>query len=369
MKSFFQIIILMGATGLLGQTNLVDDSTWTVGTGGGSGVSLIFGTTTRNESLMGTDPHGANSLLWAAVPEGSPTNSQDGGWRTDWQIIDPSKTYRFTVWMKKTGSTSGLSYLGLNSIDNSGNNTTLTFAGNVQSNPYFWWGDLPELDKWYLIIGYIHNSSYSGANLGEMYDGSTGQKVTSVTVTDFKFASNAHRFRHRVLLFADSNASDRQYHWAPTIYEVNGQEPTIQELLDGPNGGSGPTSDLWTSSGSSISYTTGNVGIGITNPTDELEVNGTVHSKGIKANMTGWPDYVFGAEYKLPSLEEIEKYIHQHGHLPNMPSASEVATDGILLGEMNKRLLEKIEELTLYILEENKSLKQTEAQLNRLRNK
>lgn len=87
--------------------------------------------------------------------------------------------------------------------------------------------------------------------------------------------------------------------------------------------------------------------------------------KGIKAEQikvenpatNGWADYVFKKDYRLRSLEEVEKHIGQKGHLPNIPSAQEVEKDGINLGEMDAKLLEKIEELTLYSIEQNKQIK------------
>jgi len=70
--------------------------------------------------------------------------------------------------------------------------------------------------------------------------------------------------------------------------------------------------------------------------------------------MRGWADYVFKEDYHLPTLEEVEKHIKEKGHLINIPSAKEVNDNGIQLGEMNKLLLEKIEELTLYIIKQEK---------------
>ena len=112
----------------------------------------------------------------------------------------------------------------------------------------------------------------------------------------------------------------------------------------------------------------GNVGIGTTNPNNKLDVNGTIHSKEVKVDMTGWSDFVFKKEYDLPTLAEVEKHINEKGHLENIPSEEEVLKNGINLGEMNAKLLHKIEELTLYVIEikkeikflktENKSLKQ-----------
>ncbi|MEZ0184279.1 hypothetical protein AB9T89_18685 [Flavobacterium oncorhynchi] len=102
----------------------------------------------------------------------------------------------------------------------------------------------------------------------------------------------------------------------------------------------------------------GNVGIGTTSPQNKLDVNGTIHSKEVKVDMNGWSDFVFKKEYNLPTLEEVEKHIVEKGHLENIPSEEEVLKDGISLGEMNSKLLQKIEELTLYMIEQEKKTKQ-----------
>jgi hypothetical protein len=99
---------------------------------------------------------------------------------------------------------------------------------------------------------------------------------------------------------------------------------------------------------------TGNLGIGTLTPTNKLDVNGTIHSKEVKVDMIGWSDFVFKKEYNLPTLEEVEKHINEKGHLENIPSEAEVLKNGINLGEMNAKLLQKIEELTLYMIEMKK---------------
>ncbi len=100
----------------------------------------------------------------------------------------------------------------------------------------------------------------------------------------------------------------------------------------------------------------GKIGIGTTNPQSLLSVNGTITSKEIKVTETGWSDFVFEEKYDLPSLNQLEMYIKQNKHLPGIPSAEEVKQNGFSLGEMQSKLLQKIEELTLYVIEQNKKL-------------
>lgn len=139
-----------------------------------------------------------------------------------------------------------------------------------------------------------------------------------------------------------------------------------------------------------------NVGLDTT-PTQKLDINGNIRTTGkllvgnINDSMlnnlsdyalavngsalftmatvklqSNWPDYVFHSDYKLRSLEEIEALITENGHLPNLPSAEEVSTNGINLGELNTKLVEKIEELTLYSIKQNKQIKEQNFKVEKL---
>jgi hypothetical protein len=94
---------------------------------------------------------------------------------------------------------------------------------------------------------------------------------------------------------------------------------------------------------------TGNVGIGTTSPTQKLAVNGTIRAKEVIVD-TGWSDYVFDESYKLKALSEVEAYVKTEKHLPGIPSAQEVAEHGVTVGEMQSKLLAKVEELTLHLI-------------------
>jgi hypothetical protein len=101
---------------------------------------------------------------------------------------------------------------------------------------------------------------------------------------------------------------------------------------------------------------TGFVGIGLTNPGHQLEVAGTVRACKFIAEANTWSDYVFEEDYQLMTLEELENYITTHKHLPDVPSTEEVMGAEIDIVEMETILLKKIEELTLYVLQQQKEI-------------
>lgn len=103
-----------------------------------------------------------------------------------------------------------------------------------------------------------------------------------------------------------------------------------------------------------------------TSDTDVFKVNadGKVHAKEVNVNLSDFPDYVFEPDYDLMSLSNLEKYIEQNGHLPNIPTAQKVSNTGIGLAELSRLQMEKIEELTLYILHLNEKIKTIKNQRN-----
>jgi len=106
-------------------------------------------------------------------------------------------------------------------------------------------------------------------------------------------------------------------------------------------------------------YFKGAISIGTTNATHKLNVNGTIRANEIIVE-TGWADYVFEKDYKLLSLPEVENFIKENKHLPDVPSAQEVSDNGVSLGDMQSKLLQKVEELTLYVIDQNKRIEKLE---------
>lgn len=113
----------------------------------------------------------------------------------------------------------------------------------------------------------------------------------------------------------------------------------------------------------------GNVGIGIDNPDSKLVVDGKIRSEEVKVEIINGPDYVFEENYELRTLEDTKEYISTNRHLPEIPSAKEMEADGIELGDMNMRLLKKVEELTLYLIEQNEEIQELKKEVTILKNK
>lgn len=113
-----------------------------------------------------------------------------------------------------------------------------------------------------------------------------------------------------------------------------------------------------------------NVGIGTTTTgSHRLAVEGSIGARRVKVELNSWSDFVFDSDYELKSLNEVERFIADNGHLPDVPSEEEVLGQGVSLGEMDAKLLQKIEELTLYLIEQNKVIQKQQAEIEELKKK
>ena len=113
----------------------------------------------------------------------------------------------------------------------------------------------------------------------------------------------------------------------------------------------------------------GNVGIGTTAPQYKLSVNGTIGAKEVIITNTGWADYVFGPDYRLKPLKEIASFVQANHHLPGIPTAAEVQENGISVGEGQSKLLAKVEELTLHMIQAEERNDRLEQEIRQLRSK
>lgn len=117
-------------------------------------------------------------------------------------------------------------------------------------------------------------------------------------------------------------------------------------------------------------YHAGNVGIGTANPQYKLDVKGQIRATEVLVqSVDQFADFVFDKDYRLPSLHEVNTFIQDNGHLPGIPSAQEVKDNGMSLVEMQVKLLQKVEELTLYSIKQQEEIKTLKDELNKLKKK
>ena len=171
----------------------------------------------------------------------------------------------------------------------------------------------------------------------------------------------------------------------PVFIKVQNQNSIISFGLDGAHGiinssrdlmlnwysnknvivGGEQSGDFSTLHNTYLAVNSGKVGIGTTNPQNELDVNGTIHCKLFKVDITDWYDNVFENTYNLMSFEELRQFILQNKHLPEIPTEDDVIKNGLDVGKMNALLLKKVEELTLYILKLENEINEIKTELNK----
>jgi len=117
-----------------------------------------------------------------------------------------------------------------------------------------------------------------------------------------------------------------------------------------------------------VNYFGSSVGVGTTNVNNyALAVNGSaIFTAAWVKPYANWPDYVFGTDYQLPSLDSVSTYIQKYRHLPDIPSADSIQSKGVDLGGTQAALLKKIEELTLYVIDQNKKMEAQDKKIKEL---
>jgi hypothetical protein len=111
----------------------------------------------------------------------------------------------------------------------------------------------------------------------------------------------------------------------------------------------------------------GYVGLGVSSPQNLLDADGTIHAKQVKVDLNGLADFVFDPGYRLRPLSEVSSFIRTNGHLPEIPTAAQVSHDGLDVGAMNNLLLRKVEELTLYAIEQQKQIETLKKEVESMR--
>ncbi|HVW96327.1 MAG TPA: hypothetical protein VHA56_10215 [Mucilaginibacter sp.] len=208
---------------------------------------------------------------------------------------------------------------------------------------------------------------YTGNLLTLLGSGQLGIGTTAPSSTVEVFTGSSNTANGLVLsqASAGSQTSGRLFFYDQTtgsgganaIYRTSGNLNITTNAT--PGSASGTSRITLTSSG--------NVGIGTTSPDQKLTVNGQVHATSVVVTSSVPADYVFKPDYHLRPLTEVKAFVVKNHHLPEIPSAADFKKDGQDLGQMNMLLLKKVEELTLYMIELNKTVKAQQREIQRLK--
>ena len=170
------------------------------------------GSASENERELWINPFWYQSILRKAIPDS--WNDADWWWNSISYSVDKTKTYRLSVWLKKTWDINGTTYLWTQSW-------IWNLDGSVNGNPYFWAADLPELDKWFLVVWYVHPEWYTWTSVQWwIYQAWSNNKIAPTTL-DFKFLASTTWILHRSYLFYNTNTTNRQYFYEPRIDVIN----------------------------------------------------------------------------------------------------------------------------------------------------
>lgn len=236
----------MAVTLGIANRNLLGPSNWGTGNGGvgaanGYPAFNQNGDTGEQNRYMGTDPWGNSAVIWQTVPSGN--GNADGGWNTDSFSISQSSLYRFSVWVRRTSSTSGGTfYIGTQS---STGQVTNNSGGNAEGNPYFDYPGTGALtqNQWYLVIGHVWPYGTSRSGLAHPDSGwwtITGGPFNKVRTNqgnvpnDAIWQNGTTTTYHRCYHYYCGDSTTRLEFYDPRVDLCDGTQPTLERLLAGP---------------------------------------------------------------------------------------------------------------------------------------
>lgn len=220
----------------LNNANLLDLSTWTPGQNTLTNFP-INGTVAENNRVYDTGPYGQTVLVWGTYP--TSTNDADGGWEGSHIYIDNTKMYRYSVWVRRTSSTSsGSSYLGLHS--NGVGDVYGLHDGVSQTNPYFDYRGVGffSQNQWYLVVGHVWPANTPTGTPPSQDSGvwtKNGGKVSALQGNipyDCRWSATTTTGMHRTYHFYCGDSTTRLQFYQPRIEIVDGNQPSIEHLLN-----------------------------------------------------------------------------------------------------------------------------------------
>lgn len=188
--------------------------------------------------------------------------------------------------------------------------------------------------------------------------GKAGSNVVINDATNGKVGIGRYPITHKLEVAGDFKLEGTDFFMGPVAGRGNGGRALV---LDNNN----MLSINYANDFSGGTFINSNVGIGtLPNLNYKLSVNGTIRSKELIVE-SGWADYVFDEKYKLRSISDLEEFVIKNKHLPNIPKATDIENNGLKVAETNKFMMEKIEEMALYIIQLNKKIENLDAEIRK----
>lgn len=223
------------------KSNILTPDKWAVGSGGTTGFNQN-GDTTENERVLATGPYGNTVVVWETRTDGG--NNADGGWNTDLFNIDKTKMYRFSVWVRRTSSTSsGTFYFGLYGYNGTGYNITHNDGSGNNTNPYWECGAVSQFTQntWYLVVGHVFpvGSPFTGRHPDTGFYTVAGGTTKAFNVNgcnigsgDVQWMSDQTQAIHRTYHYYSTDNTVRLQFWDPKVEVCDGTELRIIDLLN-----------------------------------------------------------------------------------------------------------------------------------------
>ncbi len=228
-----------------GFKNLLNLSTWTLGTGGVTGFNAN-GSTSENQRILDTGPFGISTLVWE-TPSNDATSDADGGWNSTSISIDRSSMYRFSTWVRKKDVIGdGRFYLGTYGLDASNTNIGVIrksngAVGSTDTNFYFTYpkfdtdlNGLVSLNEWVLVVGHVWPEGTIADGQSHLDSGIWNTSgIKRYSVADCIWTTNTIYTQHRSYQYYSTTTNEKQQWYQPRIDLCDGTEPTISELIAG----------------------------------------------------------------------------------------------------------------------------------------
>lgn len=210
---------------------LPDPGSWVPGTGGSTGYGANGSSTEQLRVLVSNDPWGRNSVVWRTTPDD--ISGADGGWNSNYYPVDVQYTYRYSVWIRRhTAGTGGTCYMGMNP------NPIRNDNGASQGNPYFTYPSIASLTQnvWYLVVAHVFYAGYTGGRHPKSGWYENGDKISDKSYgncgdQDTRWSDTTTSAQHRAYHYYTTNTASGIEFAYPRIDKVDGNEPTIEQML------------------------------------------------------------------------------------------------------------------------------------------